>query len=462
MKTITNLPDIILIVCDTLAAKRMSIYGHTHYTTPNMEKLCDKEGFTLFKYCFSSSPWTIPSHASLFSGLYPSQHKVTGETYESCIFRKDLVSLPLILNLSSYKTFAISSNPIISQETGFNVGFQYFLNLPKKFSINKNPLDIQTRISERKLWEEFKKDVKNPLFNKRHEIFLDCLFALKNFKKSVTQYSFPYTQKTLELATRIWKNIDKPIFIFLNLMENHDKYIPPPSYRNKFGKYSNNEMLQQKWWKHYYEKNMSQREIEVARILYDEEVFTVDELIYKFICKLKKIDKNRFDNAIIIITSDHGEALGEWSHWGHMFSVYPETIRIPLIIKFPKNSISKGEFNNLVMLQDVYSTLLEIVNPSFPHPTGSVSILSKDRQYILVQNYWSKWCDLQKGLKKDHFMAFITYSKFSQEFYYLVEHEMKKNWFIFRTKDLFNLFPVEDRQLKEDIKKKYLEIKNAI
>ncbi len=172
-------PDIILILCDTLSANRMSLYGYKeNKTTPKMERLCEDEGFCLFKNCFSSSPWTIPSHASLFTGLYPSQHNTTGEEFEKCILRKDLVTLPLLLNLFGYRTLAVSSNPLVSFDTGFDLGFEYFLNFGKKYSSQKDPLDFLTWVSKRKVWENFKKEIKQPGFNSRLHVVVDSLLAI--------------------------------------------------------------------------------------------------------------------------------------------------------------------------------------------------------------------------------------------------------------------------------------------
>ena len=75
MKT-ESLPNIIIILCDTLGAKHMSLYGYHRNTTPRLDKLVKKYNFTIYDNCFAPAQWTPPSHASLFTGQYPKVHKV--------------------------------------------------------------------------------------------------------------------------------------------------------------------------------------------------------------------------------------------------------------------------------------------------------------------------------------------------------------------------------------------------
>lgn len=451
------LPDIIILLCDTLAANRMSMYGYPRCTSPAMERLCEEGGFTAFKYCFTSSPWTIPSHASLFSGLYPSQHGTTGETYERCIFQGKELALPALLSRLSYKTFAISSNPIINEKT-FKAGFSHFLNIPWKFTAISDTLSLGGYLSKKKMWMEMRRDLLGSPFGKFPEVFLDYLFAFMKFRRGVTQYSFPYTQKALEILLRLWKRVSPPMFVFVNLMENHDKYIPPPPYRRRFGHYSDEEMQRQKWWKHFYEGDMTPREIEVAQALYDEEVLTVDQMVYRTVRRLEDLDRKRFEGAIIVVTSDHGEALGEWGHWGHMFSVFPETTRVPLLVKFPTGSLSKGEVSHMVMLQDIYSTLLEAAGETSFASSSSVTLLSKNRKYVLIENYWSRWCDLQKTVPKSDCFASIFPDKEDDHFWYVVEHGATGRFEVFKTHDFRHLLRIEE-QVQQEIGEQHAAVK---
>jgi len=113
-----RLPHIILVVMDTAAAKRCSVYGHTRPTTPGLERLAE-EG-VLYRYGFATSPWTIPSHLSLFSGLYPSE--IGHESHANQV-PEVFHTLPEILQQLGYHTVGISCNGLVGHQRGFDVYF---------------------------------------------------------------------------------------------------------------------------------------------------------------------------------------------------------------------------------------------------------------------------------------------------------------------------------------------------
>jgi len=118
-----NLPNIILIVCDTLGAKHMSLYGYERHTTPHLEKLVKEEGFTAYTRCFAPAPWTSPSHASLFTGLYPSEHGTNGHKLS---IDKALYTLAELVKSMDYYTLGLSNNVLISKAFDYGRGFDRF------------------------------------------------------------------------------------------------------------------------------------------------------------------------------------------------------------------------------------------------------------------------------------------------------------------------------------------------
>ena len=116
-----KLPNIILIVLDTVGAKHMSLYGYHRRTTPNLERIAEE--CTVYNCCFAPSCWTIPSHASMFTGLYPSQHGAHEGNY---FIDENVQHLVKVLKNSGYRTFGISSNGLVSPTTGLCPGFDYF------------------------------------------------------------------------------------------------------------------------------------------------------------------------------------------------------------------------------------------------------------------------------------------------------------------------------------------------
>jgi choline-sulfatase len=105
-------PNVIVIVLDTLRADHLSCYGYFRKTTPNIDKIAH-EG-VLYENAFSTAEWTPPSHASLFTGKYPSHHRTLGR---NLILSKENVTLAEILSRIGYQTLCVTANRPICPET---------------------------------------------------------------------------------------------------------------------------------------------------------------------------------------------------------------------------------------------------------------------------------------------------------------------------------------------------------
>ena len=123
-----KLPNIILIILDTVGAKHMSLYGYHRETTPHLERIADE--CLVYSRCFAPANWTIPSHASIFSGLYPSQHGLYGG---SILFNENLHHIVPVLKMLGYRTLGISSNGLVSPYAGLCPGYDFFKNYGTKF-----------------------------------------------------------------------------------------------------------------------------------------------------------------------------------------------------------------------------------------------------------------------------------------------------------------------------------------
>jgi arylsulfatase A-like enzyme len=114
-----NFPNIILVVMDTAGARRCSLYGHSRETTPGLAHIA-RDG-TLYHSCFATSPWTIPSHLSLFSGLYPSE---LGLEDKATQVPEVFFTLPEVLQQMGYHTVGISCNGLVGHQRGFDVFYE--------------------------------------------------------------------------------------------------------------------------------------------------------------------------------------------------------------------------------------------------------------------------------------------------------------------------------------------------
>ena len=122
-------PNIIFLVLDTLRSERMSIYGYNRPTTHTLESLA--EDSTVFDWAVAPAPWTVPSHASMFTGLYPTVHQ-TNQSYASV--PQSIPTLAELLRDNGYETVAFCNNPLVGVlDNGLDRGFNQFFNYSGTF-----------------------------------------------------------------------------------------------------------------------------------------------------------------------------------------------------------------------------------------------------------------------------------------------------------------------------------------
>ncbi len=376
---------VIVILCDTLRAKSLPHYGNERNTLPQLSRIIE-EDFIVYKRAYAPSPWTIPSHLSLFTGLYPSQ---VMENRKSFRLNPNFITLADLFKDSGYKTSALIANGILAEPLGFNKGFDKFLQLwlpvPEEKEIplylggtNTGNFKKISRVFKLIGTENNKMDILKGL---RQKIY-------KKFRRVYKDATHSTNRAMNLLKQHISGNSAQRFFCFVNLLQTHGKYNPPSLTRHRFGK-RNAE------YENYYKKKISEDHyvvepfrkefFEYLKLRYEEEILYLDIVISDFIRFLKT--HNLYDDTTIIITGDHGEQFGENGRFAHSFSVYEPVIRIPLYIKWAGNSGNNIKVDDrLAMLQDLYSTFINLLNHWQPCPESSIDLTSScKRSWILSQ-----------------------------------------------------------------------------
>ena len=323
-------PNILLIVMDTARAANMSLYGYERPTTPSLKKFA-QEGI-MYTQAISPAPWTLPAHASLFTGHFSSVHGAThGESEEmfGLPLHEEFNTLAEILSSHGYDTFAaVSNTAFLAPHTQLNQGFEFYW-----WGGNLNKLLISPI-----LWGK--------IFGKEICDHLHRLCGITEFNSIIT----------INQKARKWLdgNRTSPWFMFLNYMEVHGtNYLPSPFASMftsppylKFPARDENTGL----------REASQEDIEKILGWYDNEMTFLDHHLGIFLSWLKA--KDYVKNTVIIITSDHGELLGEHKDFGHTFWLYDLLLRVPLIVKSP-NQMESGIVNHkAVQLNDIFAEIL--------------------------------------------------------------------------------------------------------
>lgn len=330
----SDYPNIVLIVLDTLRRDTLPMYGGQGLT-PNLEGL-SKDG-TVFQNATAPAPWTVPSHVSLLTGTYPNNHGVEDSMISfvtppgryQALFKKlrEMNKFGLVerLNRIGYSTVGLSMNPWISPGTPFQRFFDSFTIYPHNpaWKEIQDLLDEPAKISSSKY--EIAKIMLMQL--KISELGKD-LIAYRRSRKFLRDYAINKGSNQL-VDHFIDSSFSPPFFLFMNFMDVHE---PISSWQTK------------KRFKYFKERDLLNIEKIPERLMnktredYMNKSNHLDVQLGRLFKDLKR--RNLYDDSLIIVTSDHGEALKEerkFPFCGHGTFLYDEIVNIPLIVKLPKN-----------------------------------------------------------------------------------------------------------------------------
>lgn len=332
--------NIILISLDTLRADRLGIYGYAKNTSPAIDDFAKKS--ILFENAFSNSNWTLPSHMSIMTSLYPSEHSVLTENQK---LPSKKITLAEILKANGYSTAAFTGGYLVSKIFGFDRGFDVYKE-EYKSRIENNGQGWRLKHIAKDIFFWLNKHDKDKFF-----LFIHCYDTHEPFiaHSHLTEFDQDYDGKLKALDSH--EN-----FISSDIYQKFRPLITGPLNINIFYMDIINEDKIQ----------LEKPDLDYIRSLYDNEVRFVDHYFPKLIDKLQTL--SLLEKTIIIITSDHGEELLERGKIQHGKTYYDELIRVPLIIYIPDK---KGPINNQKLAQgiDIAPTILDILNlppePSF-------------------------------------------------------------------------------------------------
>jgi arylsulfatase A-like enzyme len=327
---------VILIVLDTVRADHLSNYGYRRQNNKNLDEFA--RDALVFENCIAPAPWTLPSHASLFTGLYPTEHGAHGDLNreadwgpESMPVSKDCVTLAEIFKQNGYKTTAVVSNyGIVSKDFQFDQGFDAFDSAP-------NIGDVCRQHLFRPIVHGFS--------------------LLTNLNSSIISPYRPAEAITAKSLRSVGENGSSSFFLFINYMDAHLPHSPPPPYNKwfitkKFPQLYRSEMIFRKTILNRFNRKAGD-EFSISQ--YDGSIAYLDDQLGKFIEQLKRW--GLYDASLIIVTSDHGELFGEHGFYNHRGPMYQELMHIPLLIKFPF-STKVGREKKTIQLTDVFATIL--------------------------------------------------------------------------------------------------------
>lgn len=304
----TEHPNILLVTLDTLRADYLGCYGNKVVQTPALDALAS-DGY-LFEKAFAQSPFTTPSHCSIMTSTYASWHGAANGS----AMKKDYPTLAEILQVNGYETAAFVSSTMVRSSTGLNRGFDYYEDSISTYS------------------SLFRND--------------ECPFILATCLVSWMQDNQIPGNTVTNRALAYLNNVGSPFFCWLHYYDPHAPYDAPEQYKRM-----------------YDGKMDSQLPKAIERSRYAGEVTYTDFQLGRIIKYFK--GKDLYDEMLIIITADHGEAFGEKHdkivEYGHGKYLYDTTQHIPLIVKLPKTKAGGRRNKDIVQLIDIAPTVLDLL-----------------------------------------------------------------------------------------------------
>jgi len=335
----------VLITLDTVRADHLSCYGYQHSATPAVDRIA-AEGLR-FDLALSSSPWTLPAHASIFTGLAVSQH---GARYD--VRGSEGINLHRIRSLGPGPATLAQLLGEVGYHSAAAVGGVW---MQPKFGVGRGFDRYEARIES---WAGVPAE--------------------------------ELTETAIELLDQ--RPVERPFLLFLNYFDAHLPYAPPPRFNPSGARL---------------ERTGAEIELDVNRkgavldsaertqlhALYDAEIRRIDHSLDRLWRALE--ERGLYDETWIIVTADHGESFGEHRFFGHGLRVWHDVARVPLLMKAPA-SASWAKPRGRVVSEPVqtrmcFTTILEELGIGLPEHVSGSNLVGSDRskEPIVVEAFRS-------------------------------------------------------------------------
>ncbi len=341
-------PDVLVVVIDTVRADHLSTLGYERETSPRLSRLA-AEG-TLFTDATSPSTWSLPSHASLFTGLYPSGH---GTHAESRFLREEALTMAEAFARSGYDTACFTANPHISDSFSLTQGFAYQDRAWAAGGGGRSFMFINRLLDA----------VGQGAFDKGGALVTD------NFARWTAGRS----------------GDARPAFVFVNFLEAHFPYHQlPPDYLHAFTDLTDSDLREQSLvtlaaqFGRRLDAETTAAAAEPARDMYDGGVLYTDMLVGRLLDALE--EAGRLDRTVVVVLADHGELLGEYGIYGHGMSLHQEDLHVPLVVRYPGKVPAGLRVERPVSTVGVFATVADLAGIAVPEGLHGGSLFAPDAE----------------------------------------------------------------------------------
>jgi arylsulfatase A-like enzyme len=357
-------PDVLVVVLDTVRADKLSAYGYDKPTSPQLDEVA--AAGVVFEDVTAPAPWTWPSHASLFTGKGPWAHGAHASIAERGVglagghwglmpMRTDLPTLAEQFSAAGYRTVSLASNRFLDPKMGLTRGFELADTMPDRALAKRAVAEIDGKDSR-------------PLF-----MFVNILLAHAPWEVYPAPWSKKYHDQLASKETApLWAQ-----GYLMTTTPGIDFYeTAPGTDRGGYRRLMSGDLT------------IPPEGMVMLEDLYTGGITAADYLLHQILNAWTK----QHPQGIVVVTSDHGEYLGEHGLWDHGKTVYNQVVQVPLVLAAPGRIAPKQRVKTPVQLHDLYDTLLDLSGISEDTPMSLLPVISGAERSgpILARAYASR------------------------------------------------------------------------
>ena len=375
--------NVALIVLDAVRADHVGCYGYERPTTPNLDAFAAAK--TRYRTVVSPGVWTFPSMASMFTGLYPSQHGMNRAN------RSVAPELPLLaerLREAGYRTGGFSANPYVGRTYGFERGFEVFQEFWGMGMAGAGGEGGRSAV----------RGALTGALNRSYQWLFPRVRGTLKRSQTLTRAYQRYLRRQVEGrdkgataltdAAVAWigqaRQDYHPFFLYAHIMEAHAPLAPPSAHLRRFAGEAAIERaraVNQDAMAYMAGANpLGDEDLRALIDLYDASISYGDELLGRLLDALG--DR---DDTVVLITADHGNCFGEHGILDHFFSVHEPLAAVPMAVSHPE--IASGVIDRPVGTIDIAPTILEAAGLSTTRLAGVSLAAETDPRACLVTEF---------------------------------------------------------------------------
>ncbi len=325
-------PDVVVIVLDTTRADRLGMYGHTRPVSRNLDRFARDS--VIYERAWSTSSWTLPAHASLLTGKYPTRHGAyitpltdsdsTGDN--PAHLRDEAVTLAELLRERGYRAAAFAGAGWLAPEFGLLQGYE-----------------IQDAVNHRTIPAE------------------------------------QISNRAIRWLASVPR--EQPVHLLVNYFDAHFPYDPKPPY-DRYARDRPNVKIPD-LGDIFGKAPPTAEQLAKMLDLYDGEIEYMDHHVGRLLEALRRA--GRYEGALIVVVADHGDLFGEHGHSGHGAWLWEELVRIPLIVHYPRGRDAGERDESMVSIVDVLSWIGSELALELPLDVDGVA--AGERELVLAQEF---------------------------------------------------------------------------